>query len=229
MSLPRLVSCSSILIWLLLGSPATGAELIETFDGTLEQWDLYGSPLPYIDASIGDPAPSIQINGDSNYDSGLNSRQTFRIGGAPLSITASFRPSGPFGHDFQDAYMAYGTGGEYERYFGAWLKHNWNEDGTFLFIFSSSPEGGEVARYRTEYAVTERRWIECEIKIREDLFVEYIVDGTLLWVSPEALDPTIFDDRGVVIGGRQYLIDNVAVNGSDPFVATTWGKLKQRF
>lgn len=48
-------------------------EFEEDFSGDLSQWTLFGSPLPYIDAAMGNPAPSLQINGDHNYASGVQS------------------------------------------------------------------------------------------------------------------------------------------------------------
>ena len=49
----------------------------EGFDSGLDDWNLFGSPTPFIDTGRGNPAPAFQINGDSMYFNSALTKQVF--------------------------------------------------------------------------------------------------------------------------------------------------------
>ncbi|HEM61768.1 MAG TPA: hypothetical protein ENO24_05720 [Chloroflexi bacterium] len=51
----------------------------EDFSDDLSRWTLWGSPEPYVDTDLCNPARSLQINGDGMYASGVTSVQAFSL------------------------------------------------------------------------------------------------------------------------------------------------------
>ncbi len=187
---------------------AQGCTFSEEFSGDLSAWTPFGSPASFIDSGAGNPSPSLQINGDASYPSGLNTQSTFTFA-TGLSIRFELMRSQPIGEFYSDGGVGYGLGGASDAndVLTAYITHR--TDGKFEFWFREGTP--QQAVYLTQFAITEARWIPCEIRIRSDGYVDYYIDNVRRWTSPTALGPQ--DDNGhVFVEGRRHYVDNVCVD-----------------
>ena len=162
----------------------------------LSNWNLWGSPKPYI--SNGEFAP----NGDSWYDSGAISKNTFNIKKG-ISVEADLKPGS--GSSFMNADFALSTGaivGEDE------------PDWIALVDVGGGGEGIVDFQVKTEYyrlTNIDKNWHNYKILVRsEDYRVEFYMDGKRFWTSTTSLSD--YTNLYITVLGRGGArIDNIKV------------------
>ena len=182
----------------------------ESFD-SLDNWTLWGSPVPVLDTSSGYPAPSFNNHGDGMYDSGAISKQTFDFSKG-LTVEA-------------DAYQ--------DR-FGVWQsfviglarKSSYGSSvGASMSVgIRSAHDRGDTTQCYVSYSATETEvfelydpstdWRHYRFVIRPDRRVEFYKGSEHLYTSTNQLDMA-YNNMPLVLGSRAYyspvLIDNIRV------------------
>lgn len=209
----------------------------ETFED-LSEWHLvvYDSaggssndPAPLLDTTMGSPAPSLDVNGDSWCGDGAYTQRTFDY---TNGLVIEFDMYVASGYDWN-----WGHGGlsdhmpnlDNPRSDGAYVDPSrcdpsyiagicFNDDGCYnrcsptLGFAIRSEDGGESYRYSSNASEFQNEWHTYKINILPDGYVEFYMDETLVWESTKKIDKT-FGPMPLVFGDRDAYgpvrIDNV--------------------
>jgi hypothetical protein len=212
----------------------------ETFDN-LDNWYLvvYNSaggsendPAPKLDTSMGNPPPSLDINGDSWCGDGAYSKMTFDY---TNGLAIEFDMSVASGYDWN-----WGRAGlsdhmpnlNNKRPDGAYVAPL-RCDPSFVAYVSFTDDGNDNRRppslhfgiraedgkgdgytYSSDATDFENKWHNYKISIRPDGYVEFYMNGTLIWTSTKKIDKTL-GSMPLILGSRDAYgpvrIDNVKV------------------
>ncbi|MBI2566301.1 MAG: hypothetical protein HYV63_04620 [Candidatus Schekmanbacteria bacterium] len=186
------------------------ANFTDAFD-TLDNWTLYGSPLPVQVASVFGRTNVFDNNGDPNYNSGAISKQTFDFRNG-FSIEADVYL------DFSDqtgcwAGAAIGIGnptyqswGGYDGYLwidlDAWGDACWSEPATLwrhaYVVGGYSGQGGSVAFWPDQANPTQYRadgylggWHTLKVLAGSDLIPKFYLDDWLVFTGTAPIDPSV--------------------------------------
>ena len=150
------------------------------------------------------------MNGDANFDSGVESIRKFDtaeiVGHGGITITFDLlRPNTPLGIHFIDGGVYLGTVNDNGA--ALWAVGIRYQPNAFLmgrFGFFVNTTG-----HLSDFAVTDRRWIPLRIVLRADMIAEYYVDDQLRFVSPEPI--VLPGATSIAITGRSHFADNVVM------------------
>jgi DNA-binding SARP family transcriptional activator len=149
-----------------------------------DRWIVFGTPEPYVTGGEG-AAPAFVNNGDANYGSGVVSRDGLRLEGGR---TVEFRASLPFtGRHYQSVEVGLSPSTP-ENGVEAWS----GPDGRRISVkFSGRPGGARAGistpegRWRVPLPSAPEAWHRYALQIEADGRISYVVDGRLMWRSPE--------------------------------------------
>jgi hypothetical protein len=224
-----MVTCRYGLVVLALFARVWGEVLFhEDFSRPLtENWTLYGSPQPFLCDTMGLPPPSFDNNGDTLYDSGALSRDSFELvpglvlecdmyvtsneRGAWILGTLGFNwtpdTRGIDGAVYRDLGLGYCYSGEAD-----WQRPHLQ--GT-LSAALRNPHGENDSweLYRENSYLDS--WHRFKLVIEDDLTVSFHVDSTLYYTTGISLPPDI-GHAVIILGSRSNVwgrvyIDNVTV------------------
>jgi len=194
----------------------------EDFSSDLNQWTLFGSPLSYIDTSLGNLVPSLQTNGDANYGSGLNSVEGFALTPGTTIVYHGRLERLAWHNAFAVIPYRDWTCGEYTGDYAARFEYG-----------SSCPDGfclqAAVRDSATTYehspnlpALAPRLFHDFKIEILEDSRVSFYADdmSTPAWTSSVSVD-TSYGTGPLCLNGRKAWLDNVTVISCDITPPTT--------
>ncbi len=203
-----------------------------------ENWIIFGSPLPVIDTNNGQPAPSFDNNGDSNYNSGAISKSTFDYTNG-LSVSAdmfvSSNPNGCWMEGLIGIAKSFNVGStvwpgyvvrfEY-RYSGSlcWADEGEKEEG--YLIMNILTENGDNEGYTvSKFNDCLDSWHNFRFTIDKERYVSFYVDDQLIYRTENRLHPD-YTNMPLLLGSRssQYgkvYHDNIKVyagegSGSEP-------------
>ena len=217
-----------------------GGEFQEDFDD-LDDWYLvvYDSaggsasdPAPQLDTSMGQPAPSLDVNGDSWCGNGAYTKETFDY---TKGLAIEFDMYVASGYDWN-----WGWGGlsdhlpnlDNPRDDGAYVDPTrcdpsfvagiyFTDDGSYdtnppslSFRIRAEDETTDAYTYSSDASQYENEWHTYKIGIQPDGYVEFYMDGALVWTSTKKIDETL-GSMPLVFGSRDTYgpvrIDNVKV------------------
>ncbi|WP_206082202.1 PKD domain-containing protein [Maribellus sediminis] len=190
-------------------------------------WTNFGNPLPAIEDSYGNGAPSYDNNGDGSYNSGSLSKATYNYSNG-LVIEADFNvPINPSGC-WMDASLGIAKTLEYGstvwpgtvvnvlyKYVGEACYLDPNLEGQLIFSFIT--ESGEIESLNLEHLNDYlESWHNFKINIQDDGYVRLYIDDSLAYSSINKISQD-YNDMPIVLGARsssygQTLIDNVKVS-----------------
>ncbi|MEA1926563.1 MAG: hypothetical protein U9N73_00025 [Candidatus Auribacterota bacterium] len=170
----------------------------DDFSGKAEsRWHISPPPSPRIDLYRGDPAPCMDNNGDGSRNSGILSKRKFRLSpGTVIRCDMNIYPygkdmwiGGSFGLPLDPASFHQGRWPEWlvgmsYKYIGKleWTNGLFQEEGTlvcYLIDEDGNPELNRAA-YHNQYL---KGWHTFEIMIKASGFVEFRIDGELIYYS----------------------------------------------
>ena len=230
----------SLAILLLIPFSSVRAEFSDDFSAGLDNWDVVvytsagvsgNDPPPILDSSMGEPAPSLDVNGNANCGNGAYSKEVFHYA-AGLVIE-------------WDMYVASGFDWNWGR--GGLSNHfpnlaNQRADGTYIdatrcgtgqLVGIHLIDDGNFNRsnpylqmvMRAEDSTTEQfrdndardlqnAWHRYKIHIHKTGRVDFFIDGELIWTPAKKIDfsqpplPVLFGDRDY---DGPVRVDNVSV------------------
>ena len=173
----------------------------DDFSSDLNKWALWGSPQPYIDSDKGNPSPSMQINGDSMYNSGTKTKVTFNYS-KELIIEADLKIIN-IGKHYNDAGFGLLKQSEIDEknhdwHIGIWL---WGYEGSINLHFEDES---------TKIQIPDENWHKYKISICSKLKGKFYIDNILVW-EPNSTCDLQYNNNPLVIFGRHGWIDNVKV------------------
>ncbi len=200
----------------------------ECFSGPLSRnWTLFGEPLPMICDSMGLPPPSFDNNGDTMYNSGAISRESFDYTGGlvlecDMYLTSNERGAWIHG-TLGWSYTPEGRGVDGATSFDIFLSYSYKGEADW---WQPHLQGTLDARVRYPDGTQERHrrfrvneyldsWHNYRIVIEEDLRVAFLVDSSLFFRTEAALPPDL-GDMVIVLGDRsnawgRVFHDNIVV------------------
>lgn len=225
-----------ILNMVLIGTVSAATPVFyENFD-TLDAWELvvydgaggsYWDPAPKLDLTMGNPAPSLDVNGNGWCGDGAYSKSTFDYTDGleiefDMYVASAYDWNWGFGglsNHMPNLLVPRGDGAYVDNTrcdTGHVARVSFVDDGGYnrrppYLGFGIT---GEYYSYSSDATPYQNAWHTYKIKILSDGYVEFYMDGTFIWKSTNKLDtslgpmPLLFGDRDVYGPVR---IDNVKV------------------
>ncbi len=216
----------SFLLWVLLLNTSINAVLTPGVRGHLifrdefsspltEHWILFPDPRPRINAYRGNPPPAFDNNGSASANSGVLSKRIFTVRkgliiGCDMQACLGDGDSwfgGSFGlakkaADFRRGRWPDWVVGMRYDYLGdiPWLKGVIREGGTLICYLIDEDGNPEILRrpYRDRYL---EGWHHYEIRIKPTGFVEFRIDGELVYYSRKRISYE-FENLPLLLGHR---------------------------
>lgn len=234
----------------LIGTVSAASPIFqETFEN-LDEWYLvvydnaggsYWDPAPRLDTTMGEPAPSLDVNGDSWCGDGAYTKETFDY---TKGLVIEFDMYVASGYDWNwgrvglsdhmpnlnnprvDGAYVDPLRGDPSFIAGVFFTDdgNYNQRPPSLGLSIRAEDGtGDGYTYSSDASKYENEWHTYRISIQPDGYVEFYMNETLIWASTKKIDKTL-SSMPLVLGSRDAYgpvrIDNVKVFQPETVLAT---------
>ena len=190
-------------------------------------WTPFGSPLPFVETNAGNPSPCFDNNGDSNYNSGALTQQTFDYSNGLVIEADMYVTSNPDGCwieatlglartlDYGNTTWPGTSVGISYSYSGDLCWGDPNKEGC-MSMSIVKPDGEIETFYEEYYNDYLDSWHTYKIVIDSNQYVTFFIDGNLIFepTSPMSSDytnmPLLLGARSSSYGEAYH--DNVQVS-----------------
>ena len=177
------------------------------FGGDLSNWDLYGTPRPYIDNG------AIKGNGDGFYGSDAVTKASFDRTLGDISIQARIKIS----QTLRPGWFGYGdiTSGNPDVdpsetvYYGFRFQGTLYDENLTFTYWKPGAEAGQSSIPWTEYD----QWHVFKVVVKRGGGADFYVDGSLRFSVPELEHESGLSNESVIVGSHDppYWFDNIVV------------------
>jgi hypothetical protein len=180
----------------------------------LENWTLFGSPLPQLVTTTGNPSPCFDNNGDANYNSGAISNQTFDYSNGLTIETDMYVPANPNGCWMEGMFgIARSTNIGSTTWPGAIIHYEYRYSGS---LCSADPnpkdEGLLIMNILTEDGLGEsysipnlndylNAWHRYKIEVHNDRRVSFYIDDNHIYTSTKSVSLD-YNNMPLLLGSR---------------------------